>query len=369
MKLTKNSLNILKSFEKVQNIQSVADRFGTTYNIIRNNHFKHYWKSGYLVRVSKGHYIISNKGRKKIVSTKRWIEIENTILMMAMKKKTNEDIINFVLSKYKIKLSHSSVYSKIFRLRKRHNFKNRRIKDVKIPPKSDPELAELLGLIFSDGSYNNNNVCFHNTCIPLLNYFEKNMYKVFNLKNPYNRVKLSGTSELTYYSTVLSQFIISLMGRKERIPYEIKTGTKEIKRAFLRGYFSGDGSVCLSISIEPRRKKRLIFSTNVAIACKPQKIRDELVDLLESLGYNVKKDHQSLRINKNEDLKKFYNEISFIEDSKITSHSKNFQGFRKNQVLKYIVTLLRNDQKLKKLTYDCNKEMIVRYIKNKMKTF
>jgi hypothetical protein len=51
MNFTKRSLEILKSFRSKQNIQSVADIFDTTYDIIRNNYFKHFWRGGYLTRI------------------------------------------------------------------------------------------------------------------------------------------------------------------------------------------------------------------------------------------------------------------------------------------------------------------------------
>ena len=116
MNFTKKSLEILNSFENVQNIQSVADMFGTTYDVIRNNNFKHYWRKGYLHRVGKGFYILSENGKNKIKEIEGLYGINKIILRSAKQGKTNEEIIEIVNNQYGKKLTHSAVYSKIYHL-------------------------------------------------------------------------------------------------------------------------------------------------------------------------------------------------------------------------------------------------------------
>jgi intein/homing endonuclease len=164
----------------------------------------------------------------------------------------------------------------------------------------------------------------------------------------------------------LSDFIFSLIGKKQKLPDKIINGSIKLKKAFLKGYFSGDGGVCLSISLESRRKKRLIFSSNIFISCKPLKIRKELAHLLTSIGYNPTIGSSSIIISRKDNLSKFYNEIKFINNSIITRNSRYWHGFEKNQLLNYIINNLRNDKKLKLMFYNNTKEEVIKYIHKRL---
>src|SRR3989338_793883 len=140
MNLTKNSLEILKSYRSKQNIQSVADIFNITYSVIRNNYFKYFWRKGYLRRISKGCYVISHQGHNKIIQAEKLLEIDDIIKEEAQKGTSNEDIRKIILNRYNQQIIFSTVYGKICRLRKKYGFVDRRCQIAKIPPQFSPEL-------------------------------------------------------------------------------------------------------------------------------------------------------------------------------------------------------------------------------------
>ena len=310
MCFSKKSLDILKFYKEEQNINSIAKNFNTTYNIIRNNYFKPFYKQRYLRKTKKGHYILSTKGIIKIKKVEKQHLIEKSILKLAKEQKSNKEIINFISEKFNQDITNSSIYSKIYRKRKKNNIKRRNTNKINIPKKFSTNLAQFLGLFFSDGSYSKYDVCFYNTCQPLINKFIFLTQNIFKLENPCTRLKPSGAVEARFGSVHLSDFIFSLIGKKQKLPDKIINGSIKLKKAFLKGYFSGDGGVCLSISLESRRKKRLIFSSNIFISCKPLKIRKELAHLLTSIGYNPTIGSSSIIISRKDNLSKFYNEIN-----------------------------------------------------------
>ncbi len=366
MYLTKKSLEILTSFRTTQNIQSVAYSFGTSYSIIRNNYFKRFWKKGYLARIGKGQYVLSEKGCKKIIDTIKSHKIIDTVTIEAGKGTSNKDIQKLIKNKHQEEVISSTLYGRICDLRKKHGFVDRRCQIAAIPTEFSPELAELLGLIFTDGYVYKYGVSFYNTSEALLNRFKHLTSLVFKLNNFASRTKTTGVKEISVYSLSYSKYINSLLEKKTKIPNQIMNGSKELKAGFLKGFFSGDGGVCLSIIVEPRRKKRLIYSTSLFIACQRAKIREELVILLKSLGFEPKSCKINITLSKKSDLEKFYTEISFVDCCTITTHSKNWKGFEKNQLLNYIVNSLRNDVVLKELMCSSTKEEVVKYIRSKL---
>ncbi len=365
MTLTNKSLEILKSFRTKQNIHSVANRFDTYYDVIRNNHFKYFWKEGYLNRVGRGYYIISRKGKWIIKRIKILNKIDAVILEEAKKGRNNKEIINLIREMYCRKLSYPSIYSKIYRLRKKYNFHDRRKNYIKIPTNFSEELAELLGLIFSDGYISKYSVCFYNTSKALLIRFEHLVNKLFGLSNPLKRTMQSGAIEINFRSIELYSYLYMLIENKSKIPKEILNGDDETKIAFLRGYFSGDGGVCLSIW-KRKSSSKFEFAFCVFLACKKRKnILLLSARILKSLGIECRIQDGVIYVSSWDGVYKFSERVRFIENCIITKNSKIWNGFEKNQVLDYIVNHLRYNKRLKELAHG-NKKEIVEYIKNNL---
>ncbi len=351
--LKEKSRNILKSWSNEHNIQEIANSHNLTYNEIRNNYFKPFWRKGYLDRVSKGRYILNTKGKSKIKRDIEFLKSENIILKLSKKGLSNNEIKR----KLKIKLTDSSIFSKIYRLKQNHTIDNRRIKKIdKI--KINKNFYEFLGLILSDGYIGKYNIDFYNKDISLLLYYY-NITKNWGQKT-YQRIKDSGATEIALYSIKLVRLVNKFLNNKKSLSDEI-IKNEAYQNYFLRGLFSGDG--CAAISITYRNSKnRWRVEPFIALAVFNNNIMPQLLNLLKSKGYSPTFDKNCIRFSKRKDIKKFYKEIKFIKGCKIRQ-SKYWRGFEKNQVLKYIANF--PDKSLKcYLTKD--KNQIVSHIKKKL---
>ena len=162
----------------------------------------------------------------------------------------------------------------------------------------------------------------------------------------------------------VAHYLNKLIQNKRVIPTQILKGNKDIKTSFLRGFFSGDGCVVLSVSHQKFYKKLQIHS-HLFLACRRLSITKNIASIFESLGYKVLIRWDGLMISRFEYILKYYNEIGFINKSKIANYSRHWSGFEKNQVLRYIATSMRGDSKLSNLRYGERKD-IVKYIQNKL---
>jgi intein/homing endonuclease len=185
---------------------------------------------------------------------------------------------------------------------------DRRKVECNIPKDFSIELAELIGLIFSDGCINWDGTSFYNKDVALLNRFQYLAFEVFNLNKPHKRERRPGFFEINYYSMDMVGFLNKLIHRKSLIPEQIWGGSKDIKTSFLRGYFSGDGSVILSV---PNKKFYHKFQINsfLHLACRRMNITKIIGEIFESLGYHVIIRNDGLQIHKFKDIFNFYREI------------------------------------------------------------
>jgi DNA-binding transcriptional regulator WhiA len=138
------------------------------------------------------------------------------------------------------------------------------------------EKAEILGLLFSDGNYRKYHSTFRmfdkrrkktytfnqdkrimefaNTNLELLEYFRKLLDREYNY---YPNIVLSNKNVfrvcITKNSVLDDLTEIANFGSSEWfIPSEIVSGNDQIKRAFIRGFFDGDGSVDFAEKKIPR---------------------------------------------------------------------------------------------------------------------
>lgn len=143
--------------------------------------------------------------------------------------------------------------------------------------------AEILGLLFSDGNYrkyhttfemfdkrrnktytfnqNKRIIEFANTDLELLEHFRKLLYREYSY---YPNIVLSNKN--VFRVCITKNIVIddltgmAKFGSSEWfIPNEIFLGDDQIKRAFIRGFFDGDGSVDFAEKKIPRIR---IYSTN-----------------------------------------------------------------------------------------------------------
>jgi len=357
-------LEILKSIRNKQNLQFLANKFNVTVDVIRNNYFSWFWRCGYITKAEKGLYTLSEKGKEKIKNTEILYKIDDMILREVKKRMSNKEIISLIKEKYNINWTDGQVHGKILRYKKKFDIYDRRKVYYNIPKNFSPKLAELIGLIFSDGCINRYGISFYNKDNALLGRFQYLVFKVFNLDNPCKRERRPKFFEINYYSINVADYLNKLIQKKSTVPKQILEGGKDIKTSFLRGFFSGDGCVILSI---PHKKFYHKFQINsfLFLACRRMNITKIIGKIFVSLGYNVIVRNDGLQIHRIKDIFKFYREIGFVNNSKIADYSRNWKGFEKNQILKYIATALKEDKELHGLRYG-NRNLAIKHIQSRL---
>tara|TARA_Y100000310_G_scaffold266828_1_gene278516 strand:- start:9847 stop:10932 length:1086 start_codon:yes stop_codon:yes gene_type:complete len=355
--LLKKTRDILKLWSKENSIKDVSNIMGIPYKKLIDNYLKKFWKNDYLDKISKGRYILNKKGKSKINQDLNLLKLESLLLKLSKKRFTNEEIKKELKSKLNLELTDSSIFSKISRLRKLYEIKHRRIKEINI--NIDNNFYEFLGLILSDGYIGKYEVVFTNKDYNLISYY-KSMIKKWGQKT-YQIKGESGASRLSTCSINLVALVNKFLNKKESLSDDILNGKINYQNCFLRGLYSGDG--CIAISITPRKEKWRVESF-ISLAVFNDKLMPSLIGLLKSLGYNPVFDKNQIRMHKKEDIKKFYKEIGFIKGGKIRQ-SQYWRGYEKNQVLKYVANYMGSDNELKGLKKG-TKEEIIKHIKTQL---
>ena len=118
-------------------------------------------------------------------------------------------------------------------------------KVVRIPNTLDEDLAELLGLIISDGMIAATHVRFFNNDARLIDRFEELMTKIFDVKGVRKTFRTVGGLEI--HSSLVVRILKALGIPAEnkantcKVPQEILTASDDVISAFLKGFFLGDG--------------------------------------------------------------------------------------------------------------------------------
>jgi len=137
---------------------------------------------------------------------------------------------------------------------------------IKLPEKTSSELMELLGLLVSDGniSKKGDSIGFYNKDLDLINRFKFLVKEVFEI----TEFKEKNDGEILgviVYSKLLVNFL-DLLGfsneNKENIPYYFFRLTKNEIKAFVKGYFDGDGTV------SQLKIKNMVYPTPVLYSIK-----------------------------------------------------------------------------------------------------
>lgn len=364
MRITLTGLKILELFHVSQRVKNVCEKLDLDSKIIWDSYLKKYIKYEYIKKVNCGCYKLSKKGCSVLRYYKNLPKIEKEIISLAKLKTKNKEIIQILANKFDLQFSHSAVYSKISRLRKTEKINWRNKNKVNIPKKFSKELAEFVGLVFTDGYISNYDVCFYNKDAHLLNRFEKLAKDLFEITHFKRREKHKGVFENRFTSIEIVAFLQSLIKYKTTLPFKILNGGNIIKYSFLKGYFSGDGSAAMGISYKTKKQKFEILPF-LAIACIRQNILKQLYYILVSLGFKkILLDKSGIRLNYQKDVKRFHKHIGFVDGCQ-TYHSKYWVGFTKNKILAFAATKLP-DPELNKLLCHHNKEAIISYIRTKL---
>ncbi len=207
-------------------------------------------------------------------------------------------------------------------------------KTVRIPHKLTQELAELLGLILSDGSIIGRKLIFFNNDEKLRKRFLELVDKVFNVKA---REKYCSTVYCVEVDSIIVTRFLKILGlpegrktKKAVIPRYILRASREFIASFLRGYYLGDGS---------------FYGNTVEYTSASRNIVIGLAYLLSKLGilYSVsfRGNENRLLISGLPELKKFYRIV--LKDlrgiSKVEKLRKYIASKKENRLVREIIPL------------------------------
>ncbi|MCD6487703.1 MAG: V-type ATP synthase subunit A [Desulfurococcales archaeon] len=170
-------------------------------------------------------------------------------------------------------------------------------KTVKIPKRLTRELAELLGLILSDGSVIGKKLLFFNNDEVLRKRFSELVYRVFGVKG---KEKYCNTVYCVEVDSIIISRYLRILGipenkksRNASIPECILKAPRELVASFLKGYYLGDGT---------------FYGNTIEFVSASRKIIHGLAYLLSKLGilYSVNFERSRLQITGLPELKKFY---------------------------------------------------------------
>jgi len=182
---------------------------------------------------------------------------------------------------------------------------------VRIPEYVGEDLAELLGLLLSDGMLTERSVRFFSSDEQLRKRFAELVYRLFGLEAKERQERTVGKVEVNsrLLSILLKRLGVPLHGKSREgvVPKAILMSPTSVVAAFLRGYYLGDGC----------------FSGNIAeITTASHKMAMGLAYILTRLGilYSVKekklkgKVYYRVIISSRDELERLYNIISVRGD-------------------------------------------------------
>ena len=231
-------------------------------------------------------------------------------------------------------------------------------------------LAMLLGLLYTDGCVSPKGgswrIYFSNKSVHLITLFRNCIINAF--KHEQVRVLIGLTNDNLHKAVVNSKaignYLVSNFGTFRTLKFEdgelpkTELPIKFLRKSgetvhFLQAAFSADGGVCFY----PARRSgknggtRWLIRT-VFLACAHPKLRADYLVLLKDLGIRAREVSADgkIKIESEQEIRKFGKSVGFVSGALITLHSKYWNGYEKNQVLKYMVASYANPSKYYQLS-------------------
>lgn len=222
----------------------------------------------------------------------------------------------------------------------------------------DETLTNLVAILFTDGcvsrkGVNSWRIYFSNKSKVLIDLFESCMMNAFALDA--SRVRVDRTKEGLLKAVVDSKeiggYLFERFGTfrtldiQDGIPTKASLPVAEILQSggvktFLRVAFSCDGGVsCYCAYRSGKRGGTRWLSRTIFLSCTHKRLRSQYRILLKSLGINgreVPKDGK-IKIETEKDIRKFHQEVGFVQGVQVTDHSKFWSGYDKQYVLEQMV--------------------------------
>lgn len=225
------------------------------------------------------------------------------------------------------------------------------------------QFASLLAILFTDASVspkdkNSWRIFLGNESGIIIDLFRKCMIEVFRLDRKRIRIRKEGDGfiKAVVNSKEIGNYLTARFGTfrtlkykngelpKARLPVK-QLITNNVANEFLKVAFSCDGGLCFY----PAKRKGTRGGTKwlirtIFLSCHHPKLREDYIILLKSLGIkarNVFRDGK-IKIEKEKDIRKFAKIVGFIEGVKVTKHSKFWEGYTKQEILKLMISSYRN---------------------------
>lgn len=226
-------------------------------------------------------------------------------------------------------------------------------------------LAILLGLLYTDGCVSPKGgswrIYFSNKSIHLITLFRDCIINAFKHEQP--RVRIGLTSDKLHKAVVDSKAIGNYLVNNFGTFRTLKFKNGQLPEAvlpigflrqsgetipFLQAAFSADGGLCFYPAKRNGKNggTRWLIRT-VFLACAHPKLRADYLTLLKDLGIRAREvsTDGKIKIETEENIRKFKKSVGFVSGALITLHSKYWNGYEKNQVLKYMVASYANPSK------------------------
>ena len=212
------------------------------------------------------------------------------------------------------------------------------------PPFLTIDKTKLLALLLGDGTEEKSTykIIFVNKDEVLRAKFMQLMLQEYgkNIKFYFRKLQMQVNS--IEILNDLHKYVPTLMKRHDgketntHVPAEIINGKPEMRKAFLRYFFSCDGYATVSPCYRKDEGKWYI-QRRVGLKCKHGRLRSQCRELLESLGIKSSENNNGLQIDTYSEVEKFAKTIGFVDGSKIHNDSKYWKGKEKNAILRLAV--------------------------------
>jgi len=233
------------------------------------------------------------------------------------------------------------------------------------------KFASLLAILFTDAcvSPKDNNswrISFGNTSHVLIDLFKDCMHEVFKLDEKRVRIRAKNDNFWTAVvnSKIIGEYLVSKFGTFRTLKYKngelpkTKLPLKQLMsdnvvEEFLKVAFSCDGGLCFySAKREGKKGGTKWLIRTVFLACHHPKLREDYIYLLKFLGIktrNVPQDGK-IKIENEKDIRKFAKIIGFVKGVKVTSHSKFWKDYEKQEVLSLMISSYKNPSSIYNLS-------------------
>ena len=237
--------------------------------------------------------------------------------------------------------------------------------------KMSKKFASLLAILFTDASvspkYNNSwRISFGNTSRILIDLFKNCMCEIFKLDEKRIRIRVINDNFwiVVVNSKIIGEYLVSKFGTFRTLKYKngelpkTKLPVKQLMsdnvvEEFLKVAFSCDGGLCFyPAKRDGKRGGTKWLIRTVFLACHHPKLREDYMFLLKFLGINARNVPQDgkIKIENEKDIRKFAKIVGFVKGVKVTSHSKFWKDYEKQDVLKLMISSYKNPSSIYNLS-------------------